>query len=346
MKEVRNWFPKFAIKCKLYRYTPGPVLNGYTHAALGALATISIGRGGRRRSLQWGSSRGGLSRNSSGGRHSGEHFSRGGRGGSGGNNSNRSSNSAGSRGSGAAAHFKLREVLESTPGWDMEHMTFLSQPDVPWLHMRLVDLNDELKLADAAKLADEAREAALGESLPQPPEVGLPPASLLRPLNRGFVSGPLPTLSSMHDPPSRPSSPFSPALTMMGAAITEGGGAGGPITGVKPTSNLRSSSFGKSSNKNIGGSGGSGGGSGGGGGDSGGDGDSGGEAAPGFEEDMRQALDAATAARNLVAEKYGMTRATASAAIGHMASMVPMDETLAQAEATKVRLYTLSSVYP
>ena len=53
-----------------------------------------------------------------------------------------SNNSAGSRG-GATAHFRLREVLESTPGWDMENMTFLSL-DLPWLHMQLKDLNEEI----------------------------------------------------------------------------------------------------------------------------------------------------------------------------------------------------------
>ena len=277
----------------------GPTLNTYTHAALGALATIS---GTMRPRSQW-VSRGGslLSRGSM---RSHSHLSRG-------SNLN-SNNSAGSRGSGAAAHFRLREVLESTPGWDIENMTFLSQPDLPWLHMRLKDLNEEINTTN-----NQAKTEAKSSNTES---VHSEEMDKTVPTSAGGATQVVgqPTPSPTHD--GEPSSPFSPT-SAMSPSMNEGvPSARGGVTRSR-FGGTRSYHRGERS----GGSGGNGGSSG---------SDDGGDSVEecehdadkaGFLNDMYHALEAATAARNLVADRYGMTKETAAAAIGHMGTMVLMD---------------------
>jgi hypothetical protein len=126
--------------------TPGAQLNQYTHAALGALAVMSRagpndhgwsakgGSGSKRVSLSFGASG---SPSVSNGSLSGS-------------KSLGSNNSVGSRGSGREFGVRLREALESTPGWDGECASFTAKPDVVWLQSRLADLVSDLKTNDGA----------------------------------------------------------------------------------------------------------------------------------------------------------------------------------------------------
>jgi len=311
--------------------SPGPTLNLYTHAALGALANMSSSRSQSQSRPQ---SRGlCLSSNPLRSRGGGSNL-----------NSINSHNS--SRGSGHAGSRRLREVLESTPGWDVGNMTFLQQPDVPWLQTRLAVLNNELKTSEAEWAALGAAGVGVGgagvgsgvagagpeveagaaacplESDKSPPSqmVSLAPAPLR--LGKSFHSGPLPTLSPMHGGLAEPLSPFSPSLAASTFQGANGGGAEVARRGV-------GGGTGSSRLKNNSGGGGMTGDGGDGGGDgvpsSGSEGDGGEDGnATGFESDMRKALEAATAARDLVALRYSMTKEVAATAIGRMATPVTM----------------------
>lgn len=230
---------------------PGIALNAYTDAALGAIAAM------RERSRSAASPAASASPSSERRMSSG-----GGGGGGGGSRSPLHSrgawtsggSAASSRGSGRGHGVRLREALDSTPGWDSEHMMFTSKPDVEWLLTRLKDLVEDLKASpesterDPRLVADIARE--LGETSRASPSIR---------------SGPLPTipalLSGESDRSAERRRPDAPAPKFAG----------------------------------------------------------------GFESDMRDALDAAAAARDAVAERYGMTRQAAAIAVGKMANVSTAD---------------------
>ena len=140
---------------------PGAVLNAYTQTALGALAAMrangsihdgsasdrGVSSGGREARAATAASPPSSPTSPPTWRSSG------------------STGSRGSRGSGSEFGVRLREALESTPGWNSAYAAFSSQPDVPWLQMRLADLVDDLTSASRGAPGD----ASAGDSRAMPP---------------------------------------------------------------------------------------------------------------------------------------------------------------------------------
>jgi hypothetical protein len=151
---------------------PSAALNAYTQAALGALATI---RANGPNDGSGSASDASLPSppTSRGTRSSGSRGSR---------------DSRGSRGSGSEFGVRLREALESTPGWNSEYAAFSSKPDVPWLQMRLADLVDDLNAARGNALAGgeflKTDERSLKDFH------GAPPAAVSAGLASGAFAGP------------------------------------------------------------------------------------------------------------------------------------------------------------
>ena len=140
---------------------PGAALNAYTQTALGALAAMrangsihdgsasdrGVSSGGREARAATAASPPSPPTSPPTWRSSG------------------STGSRGSRGSGSEFGVRLREALESTPGWNSAYAAFSSQPDVPWLQMRLADLVDDLTSASRGAPGD----ASAGDSRAMPP---------------------------------------------------------------------------------------------------------------------------------------------------------------------------------
>jgi hypothetical protein len=176
---------------------PSAALNAYTQAALGALATI---RANGPNDGSGSASDASLPSppTSRGTRSSGSRGSR---------------DSRGSRGSGSEFGVRLREALESTPGWNSEYAAFSSKPDVPWLQMRLADLVDDLNAARGNALAGgeflKTDERSLKDFH------GAPPAAVSAGLASGAFAGPSAA------PPATPPTPAGPHVR--GASDVVGG---------------------------------------------------------------------------------------------------------------------------
>jgi hypothetical protein len=161
---------------------PGTALNAYTQAALGALAVMHANGPN-----DWcASDRSDASRPSPPTSHAA--------------GSSGSAGSRGSRGSGSEFSVRLREALESTPGWNSEVAAFSSQPDVPWLQMRLADLVDDLTSA-SHKLTETRGNASAGDSSDFRDFQAMPPAAV----SAGLASG------AFTRPAAAPPTPRTPA---------------------------------------------------------------------------------------------------------------------------------------
>lgn len=175
--------------------SPGVALNAYTQAALGALAVMSAN--GPNDQFGSGTDGSGSNGNVSRGNNSlpSPPLSFGSFPGSRG-----SARSRGSRGSGSEFGVRLREALESTPGWNSGDATFSSKPDIPWLQSRLADLVDELKMS-----SEKMQKTKSVENFSPPP-----PASVTTSLMQGDRN----IFDPNAVPIAGPSTPLTPANLM------------------------------------------------------------------------------------------------------------------------------------